>query len=255
MSDTVLIAQITDCHLQNDPEQLYRGLDVEQHLDAVLEDLFHPAEFSRPPDLILWTGDLIHHGGPQGYLRLQQRLAQLPVPSYWIPGNHDDTALMMQIGGALNLRTLECGEWVIILLDSTSLPDGKGSGTLAQNELDYLQQQLNQYSDRHCLVVLHHNPVKVQSGWQDSIMLANAASFWEVLHNYSQAKAVVCGHVHQDWDLDWQGVRVLMTPASSVEFKKCSDQFQLDDDKKPAYRLLELRSDGQIQTSVKRVRC
>ena len=248
----IRIAQITDCHLQNDPRQDYRGLNVELHLQQVLDDLLE----NDLPDLILWTGDLVHHGGPEGYQRLSDKIQQLPVPGYWIPGNHDDVELMQLAGGSLNLRSIDCGHWQLILLDSTALPDGKGSGSLAQAELDFLRQQLQHHSDRHCLVVLHHNPVPVQSDWQDKIMLGNADSFWQIVSSFPRVKGVLCGHVHQDRDLLHKGIRVLMTPASSVQFKACQTRFTLESDPRlsgPAYRLLNLSSEGVITTSVKRL--
>ncbi len=257
----LVVAQITDCHLQNDPGQLYRGLNVEQHLDRVVDDLL----LQRPSaDLILWSGDLVHHGGAQGYQRLSQRLADLPVPSYWIPGNHDDALLMQQVaeesrhqtGKQLNQRSFVAAGWGIIMLDSTSEADGLGGGSLAQAELDFLQQQLQRFRNYHCLVVLHHNPLPVDSDWQDQIMLGNADAFWDLLRQHQQVRAVINGHVHQSGDCVHHGVRVMMTPATSVQFKAACQQLVLEDDpdlRQPAYRLLELYPDGQIDTSVKRV--
>lgn len=251
----LIVTQITDCHLQNDPTQGYRGQAVEQRLDRVLADL---RSQTPAPDLLLWTGDLVHHGGPSGYARLNQRLTELPQSSYWIPGNHDDAGLMLKLGGEKNQRTIVAQGWVIILLDSTSQPDGQGGGELALCELDFLEQQLQQYQDYHCLIGLHHNPLPVGSEWQDRIMLGNAEAFWRLLARYPQVQAVIHGHVHQPGDCVYQGVRVLMTPASSVQFKAGCQQMTLEDEAElidPAYRLLQLYPDGRIHTSIKRVVC
>lgn len=241
---TLKLVQITDCHLQNDPTQLYRDLDVERHFDQVLE-----RALAQNPDILLLTGDLVHHGGPQGYQRLHRKLSSLAVPCYWIPGNHDDAELMQQIGGAMNLRTVEQGGWAIILLDSTSEPDGRGSGSLAQQELDYLQKMLSLYADKPVLIALHHNPLPVASGWQDEIMLANAEAFRDVIDAHQNVQAVICGHVHQQWQLQRNGVTLYTTPASSVQFKPCCDDFTLEDRadfSAPGFRVLELGSQGQI---------
>lgn len=253
----LVIAQITDCHLQNDPQQGYRGLDVERHLDFVVDDLLQQSETI---DMILWTGDLVHHGAVRGYQRLSERISKLSIPSFWIPGNHDDAELMQRIGdqaeGSLNQRVVLANDWAVILLDSTSEPDGQGGGSLAQSELSFLQQQLRALSDLSCLIVLHHNPVPVESDWQDQIMLGNAEAFWQLLAAHENVRGVINGHVHQSKDSDINGVRVMMTPATSVQFKMGCSQFALEDQsalKAPAYRLLKLFSDGQIATSVKRV--
>lgn len=251
----LIVAQITDCHLQNDPSQDYRGRDVEQSLNAVVDDVLCQTPAA---ELILWTGDLVHHGALNGYTRLHERLMGLPLPSYWIPGNHDDADLMRQRGGELNQRTVVQHGWAIILLDSTSEPDGQGGGSLASLELDFLEQQLLLYKDYHCLIGLHHNPLPVDSEWQDSIMLANAGAFWRILASHQQVKGIVHGHVHQPGDCLHQGVRVLMTPASSVQFKARCRQITLEDSpmlELPGYRLLQLYPDGRITTVVKRVAC
>ncbi|MBR9868957.1 MAG: phosphodiesterase [Oceanospirillales bacterium] len=253
----LVIAQITDCHLQNDPDHNYRGFDVERHLDRVIDDLLLQTPAA---DMIIYSGDLVHHGGPEGYQRLSQRLADLPVPGYWIPGNHDDAQLMHQMGdrhsGQLNQRTVVTKGWAIILLDSTSDPDGQGGGSLSRSELTFLEEQLLEYSSLHCLVVLHHNPLPVGSEWQDRIMLANADQLWAVLAQHANVRAVMNGHVHQSWELVRDSIRVIMTPATSVQFKAGCQHLLLEDDpvlSLPAYRWLALHRDGQIDTSVKRV--
>lgn len=249
------VAQITDCHLQNDPSQDYQGRDVERQLDCVVDDL---RTQSPTAELLLWTGDLVHHGVQTGYHRLTERLGALPLPSYWIPGNHDNADLMLTLGGKLNQRTIVKQGWAIILLDSTAEPDGRGGGCLASFELDFLEQQLRQYKDYHCLIGLHHNPLPVDSEWQDRIMLANATAFWHILASHQQVKGVIHGHVHQPGDRLYQGVRVLMTPASSVQFKAQCRQMTIEDSpalELPGYRLLQLYPDGRITTSVKRVAC
>ncbi|MEH6575909.1 MAG: metallophosphoesterase [Amphritea sp.] len=253
MSEPYYLAQITDCHLQNDPAQRYRERDVEASFDAVVADLQHnyPAI-----DRLLLTGDLVHHGGPAGYQRLLQKIRALELHSHWIPGNHDDATLMQQLGGDLNRRSFRVPGWGMILLDSTALPDGRGSGSLADSELEFLLQQLEAFHDSHCLVVLHHNPIPVQSVWQDEIRLGNSQSFWDIAERHPQLKGVIFGHVHQEWDIERNGVRVLSCPASSVQFKKHCDAMTLEGDpvlQLPAYRTLALYTDGRIETSVKRV--
>ena len=41
-------------------------------------------------DFLLIPGDLTQHGEPENHAWLSQRLADLPFPTYVIPGNHDE---------------------------------------------------------------------------------------------------------------------------------------------------------------------
>ncbi len=251
-NQTARVVQVTDCHLQNDPSQLYRNQDVESQLDRLLD---HLTVTQCSDTLLLLTGDIVHHGGPDAYRRLVTRLEHLPFDTAWIPGNHDDVDLMQACGDELNRKVIYRHGWCLILLNSTSDPDGCGSGALGRSELAFLQKTLQQNSDKHCLVVLHHNPLSVESGWQDPIMLADSEQFWKVLRLHQHVRGVICGHVHQEWRWDYQGVDVMSCPASSVQFKKRCDDMILEDEpalQAPAYRVLELSESGRIISQVKR---
>ena len=42
-----------------------------------------------PPDFLLLPGDLVQHGERENHEWMVRRLAQLPFPTYVVPGNHD----------------------------------------------------------------------------------------------------------------------------------------------------------------------
>lgn len=244
--------QVTDCHLQNNPLNLYRDQDVELQLDQLFAYL---AESLSADTLLLLTGDLVHHGGADAYQRLVNKINALPFDTAWIPGNHDDVSLMRTFGETLNRNVIHRDGWCLILLNSTSEPDGRGSGSLGKEQLEFLSQSLEQNQDKHCFIVLHHNPLSVESGWQDPIMLADADLFWQRLDGQHQVKGIICGHVHQEWRWQHQGVDVMSCPASSVQFKKRCDDMTLEDEPElqlPAYRLIELFENGEIVSQVMR---
>lgn len=252
----VNLIQVTDCHLQNDPACLYRGFDVEQQLDQVFARL----KATQPDDaLLMLTGDLVHHGGPAAYDRLVRKLADLPYCAVWIPGNHDDPALMLSVAEQagrpqLNDRVIVLGDWSIVLLDSTADADGKGSGSLGEQQFLFLEKALAENEQRHCLVVLHHNPLSVESGWQDPIMLGDAEAFWKMIRRFTHVRGVICGHVHQQWDWIQDGVKVMATPSTSAQFKKRCDDMTIEDETSlmsPAYRLIQLDKSGEILSQVK----
>ena len=62
-------------------------------------------------------------------------------------------------------------------------------------------------------------------------------------------RALTWGHVHQAWEGERRGVRLLATPSTCAQFLPASDDFAVDT-RPPAYRILELAADGGIQTGV-----
>ncbi|WP_188749287.1 phosphodiesterase [Marinobacterium zhoushanense] len=248
------LLQISDCHLMPEPEQRFRGLNTDSTLQAVVADaLAQGIEF----DQLLLSGDLVHHGGADAYRRLLDMVAPLSGERHWIPGNHDEPAAMRAASDLpLGRECVVCGDWRLLLLDSTANPDGRGSGSLSEEQLGWLEQALETSAEHPVLILLHHNPLATGSLWQDQIMLGNAAEFARVVSAYSQVNAILCGHLHQHQAL-WLGdIPVWSAPASSIQFKPGQDDFLLEDDplqSRPGYCIYRLDADGGISVQVRRV--
>jgi len=63
---------------------------------------------------------------------------------------------------------------------------------------------------------------------------------------------MVWGHVHQQHDSRRGAVCMLGTPSTCAQFLPHSERFAIDA-APPAYRFLELRADGNIDTAVMQV--
>ncbi len=235
------LIQISDLHLQAQPHQRYRGFDVDKHLLAVLDHIDrHHVDF----DGLLLSGDLVHHGHAAGYRRLVDYLERFDKPWYWIPGNHDSPVEMRRIRPTPS-DSFVCNGCRVVLLDSTSAADGRGGGSLSDPELQRLRDQLGRArtAGESVVLVLHHNPLPVQSAWQDAIMLGNATCFWQLLESYQLSVAVLFGHLHQHWDQTCQGVRVLSCPSTAIQFARQQPQIKLETDGQaalPGYRWLNI---------------
>ena len=101
------------------------------------------------------------------------------------------------------------------------------------------------------LVSMHHNPVKGTAGWMKDIGLQNPRNFWETAKKSSKLRAVY-GHIHQELDFEFEGIRCLCTPSTCIQFKPDVVNFALDK-MNPGYRNLVLHSGGSIETQVIRV--
>jgi Icc protein len=62
---------------------------------------------------------------------------------------------------------------------------------------------------------------------------------------------VLFGHVHQEVDSEFQGLRLLSSPSTCIQFTPGADAFTLEASA-PGYRWLELRDDGTLETGVRR---
>ena len=245
------VIQLSDCHLFADEEGKLLGLNTQYSLEQVLKLL---RDEQPGMDLILATGDLSQDASLASYQRLEQALSRFTVPIYWLEGNHDKPAPMLealqdyreQIGPC----SVEVNNWTLILLDST-IP-GEVPGELFDQDLSFLDQALQQARGEHILVCLHHHPIPMNSAWLDTQVVGSADRFFAVLDRYPRVRAVLWGHVHQEYDGERNGVRLLAVPSTCVQFKPGSDDFTVDT-ANPGYRWLDLHYDGRIDTAVSRV--
>jgi len=240
--------QVTDTHLFADATKSLAGLNT----DNSLQQLLHLARnHILPVDLVLVTGDLVHDATAAGYRRLRDHLLTLNTQTYCIPGNHDRSPVM-----ADNIRcdtvstdTLSTYEkWILIMLDST-IP-GKVEGYLNRDQLELLESGLEKHPNHHVLVSLHHQPVPLGSAWIDNIALDNPDDLFSILDRHANVRGLLWGHAHQLFDGERNGVKLMGSPSTCIQFKPGQDEFGIH--QSPAgLRWLALLPDGTIESGVK----
>lgn len=244
------LIQITDCHLGAQQSESLLGLNTDQSLDDVLQQI-QSSEISF--DHLLCTGDVASEPHEDCYQRFETIIrSYFPQPLSWLAGNHDSAEIMAASQERLGIqsRLVVLGDWVLVLLDS-SVP-GQVYGQLAASELDFLDHALRMHNDKHVIVSLHHQPILVGSEWIDQYILRNADTFFQLLDNFPHVKIVTWGHVHQEFQQQRNGVTLLGTPSTCVQFKPKCDEFTVDT-QMPGYRWFDLRADGSFDTAVRRV--
>lgn len=243
----IRILQVTDPHILPTPDQRLVGVQTESYFKQVLEYAFrHHGPFEQ----ILLTGDLAQDPCLESYRRIVDLIETYNTPSLALPGNHDDFDLMAQV---FNREQIGCdkikriGNWLILCLNSQK--QGYPGGWISDQELDFLDRQLQQHPDHYVLIATHHHCISSDSVWMDTMMIENSDALFAVLSGYTQVKAIVFGHVHQQLDKHRQGIALFGSPASCFQFKPGCREFALDD-KPPGFRVLELHDDGIIRTQV-----
>lgn len=253
MSTTHTVLQITDPHLSKDDSGRLLGMRTQHGLETVVARIQKNAPNC---DLLLATGDIAQEPVKQAYSNFLNIVDLIKAPLRWIPGNHDQPS---EMAGAANERNLGetasqpvylLGKWVIVLLNSRV--EGKIYGRLDQSQLALLNATLEAHKDKHALVCLHHHLIPMNSQWLDQHDVKNSAEVIDILKTHTQVKAVVCGHVHQEYDQVHDGIRYLATPSTCVQFTPASDHFGVDDNG-PGYRELTLHDNGHLTTQVVRI--
>ncbi|WP_312935105.1 3',5'-cyclic-AMP phosphodiesterase [Pseudomonas sp.] len=241
------VVQLTDPHLFADPAGGLLGVNTRDSLRHVIEQVRR----EQPRiDLLLCTGDLSQDASQRSYAAFCELTDGLAAVTRWLPGNHDDAAVMAEVGqGAFLQAVTDIGAWRVVMLNSAVV--GATHGLLEPAQLDLLEQALASAGQRHCLVCLHHQPIDIGCAWIAPIGLRNADQLFARLHAHPQVRGLLWGHVHQPWDEQRGPLRLLATPSTCIQFAAASEAFQVSEES-PGYRWLRLHSDGSIETAVVR---
>jgi 3',5'-cyclic-AMP phosphodiesterase len=241
----LLVAQITDTHLFADDRATLFNCATNQTFRAVMTAI---GALDPRPDILLLTGDLSQDETRESYEYARSLIQPLGIPTYWIPGNHDqNTATIAALNGGCisSLKAFSQADWQFILLDSMVLQQPWGE--LVESQLEYLEKHLE--SSLPTLIAVHHHPIDCGLNYMDNISLRNAEAFFAVIDRYPQVKVVVNGHIHQEFATQRQGVSYFGTPSTCMQLKPRQVNVEVSD-RPPGFRLLRLESDGRVETEV-----
>ena len=242
------VVQLSDTHLMREPGGQLVGIDTDRSLAAVCRLV----ATLGPIDALLLTGDLAGDEAEDAYGRLDEALAPLGVPSFWLPGNHDAIWSADHPLRSHFKRTVQLPHWDILMLN-TQHP-GAVAGYLGGSELEALEQAADhaRTTGRPLLVATHHPLMPVGCAWLDEIGAENAREALQRLAPLGEKAVVISGHVHQDAVQEYQGVQCLTVPSTCIQFAPNSADFQVDA-QAPGCRMLTLHESGEWETAVRRV--
>jgi len=262
----VVLAQITDSHLFSSPTGLHHGHNVLGNLKKVLLSLCDNSDI----DVIVFTGDLTQDHTEQSYQNFVDcvHTCDITVPIYYLAGNHDEPVLLDKyFAGSpfLPNKDISFSHWQVQLVDSKSATP---AGYVSQQAFVQLKTVIDQ--SKHQLLMMHHHPIDV-GYFIDKHGLQNKADFWHAINEYSNIKAIACGHVHSAMQLtnpltkqlsklskkalrtkltkEPETVTLYTCPATSIQFDPNVDGVAALA-KGPGYRIFYLHADGQLTTNV-----
>ncbi len=257
----IRVIQISDSHLFESCDTELLGMNTENSFQAVIDLIRAEQNIKKSTDkkplekvvsLFIATGDIAQTPSERTYARFLDTMQTFEQPCVWLQGNHDlSDSFLAQQNNAANMNIIKLGsKWLIIMLNSSA--DHEIAGHFSGDELNWLAQQLAAYPDKHILIAMHHNPINIQSDWLDQIGLSNANAFWAIIDQAPQVKAVIHGHIHQNFEATHGSVRVWSCPSTCIQFKPQSDTFTIDN-LPPGYRWLDLHPNGQIISGISRL--
>jgi len=246
---SVHILQITDTHIHDTDVNDFYGTRPRQSLNHVIQ---HALSNTPKIDYVVVTGDLTHDGGEASAKFLKRCLQQFICPIYVTPGNHDDLHIIENylLGEQITMpKHIQLEHWQLLFADS-HIQD-QVHGQISDQNLHHLNHQLQQ-NTKPALLFTHHPPSSIDCEWLDNIGISNGEQLLSQMSAYPQLKAIVFGHIHQQFEQQWENLLLLGSPSTCIQFKPSSDNFATDD-QAPGYRLLSLNAQGQFTRQV--IRC
>ena len=221
----MLIAQLSDPHIFGRGELMEGRIDTATHLSMALSTL---TSFTRTPDVVLLTGDLVNDGTDDQYENLRDVLADKLKDVVVVAGNHDDRQGLRHLFPQLDHVGSgdECIDYVVdmnvedfaasfIILDTT-VP-GEHAGSLSAEQLFWLETQIECRTERRIVVVQHHPPFASGIGFMDDYGLIGASEEADVLQRFNNVDAVLCGHLHRPASSFFGGTIAFASPSTAAQ--------------------------------------
>lgn len=221
----MLFAQITDPHVRMPGDPLVGRVETGGFLERAVARL----NALRPrPDFVLITGDLVDAGSEAEYRRLRELLAPLAMPVYLALGNHDGREAFRSSfpdlgywdpGERFLQYALDLPGLRLLVLDT--LDQGRPTGALCAERLDWLAGRLAEDRATPTVVAMHHPPVPVGMPGMDVYRLLEGAERLAALIRASpNVERVLAGHLHRGVTVRFAGtvLDVMPGPAHQVHY-------------------------------------
>ena len=213
----MLVAQITDTHIKPNGGLAYGNvLDSSSCLKNVV---IHCNEFKPKLDLVIVTGDLTDSGLLEEYEEFNKIMANLKIPWFLIPGNHDDKNTLIEFFDGHDYLpknkkfcnyVIDKYPFALIGLDTTVI--GENYGEFCDERLNWLEKNLELFSSKPAFLFMHHPPFATGIEGMDNQNLKNSSKFFEILKSYPHVKHIACGHVHRATETVIEGIGISIAP-------------------------------------------
>lgn len=225
-AESTTLAVISDAHVSTDHEGSWKVFHrTVERLETATADAT-----ARDVDAIVLPGDLTKDGAHADCEAVESVLADCPMPTLAVPGNHDvpksfdthevpglDEFEAMFTPGELPFHE-RVGGLDLIGLNSASAPDGSladtHAGAISDDEVTWLDDTLSDVETP--IVFSHHNlPGLLETktfSWRASYPVGNVGALVDVLADHD-VPLHISGHLHVPAVAASQGVREVVCPS------------------------------------------
>ncbi len=227
MSKFTKLIILTDIHILHNDGNII-GINP---LERLRQAIAHINRTQGDADLVIFTGDLTHHGEIKAYKIFKSEIAKLKLPYKLLIGNHDKRAHFQAIfpdaekdSNGFVQWSQDFGDWRVIGLDSVNdprLPDTRhGAGQLCTKRLSYLTDAMETACNKKIALFMHHHPFISQFSGMDQIRLLDVPRFEAAIAGRN-VRFLGMGHIHRFFIVGWRGIMATV-------FKSTCDQLPFD---------------------------
>ncbi len=257
---TIRVVQITDTHIRPnavpefppkcfaDAVHFLNGTTTDESAALVVNATKEFVDAVGGIDLVVHTGDIVDIPAEDAYMDALALFERFDAPIFATPGNHDGVELMKSVFGdrvATNVGFRDLGGWRVLVVNSST--HGTQGGSFTDATLEELEAALD--CDHSILIGVHHPPL---SPCPDSdCRTFNAWQFLEIIDRHPNVSAVMSGHLHTADEIERRGVKYLLSPSTCLQLRHVHPMQENNSTAtQSGARLVELRDDGSVETSV-----
>ena len=219
----MIIAQISDTHILARSSDEPEGAARAENLRRCVADINR-----QGVDVVVHTGDSVHHGMAEEYAHLREILAELEAPLFLVPGNRDRQGPLratlnhlsyLPVNGDLLHYVVEDHPIRLVALDSVAA--GERKGVFCARQLAWLDETLAGEPHRPTLLFMHHPPFDIVPHYVGGYRRPREAEdLAAVVGRHPQVGRLLCGHVHRLHRAPWGGTTATTMPSVAVDLRK-----------------------------------
>jgi len=215
----MLIVQISDTHITGWNKKVCGVVPTAENLSKCID---HINQLNPPADVALITGDLTHDGSLEEAEQAASLLTKLNCPYFVVPGNHDSRTVLWPVfddqacpKSSQGFIHFVVDDYAVRLIGLDTLDQGMPGGKLSKKSIKWLEHRLAEDKDKPTIIFMHHPPVKCGVLETDVDGFIGAEYLANVVKRYDNIERILCGHIHTQTHIRWNGTVVTTAPSST----------------------------------------